>query len=149
MELEIPDEHALPEAELERALTREAVRHGLERLPEDQREILLLREIQGLSYDEISAILDLEAGTVKSRIFRARKSSARTFWRTGTFPMNFRQHLQRRCESMPNCEKYQELISRMIDFELSEAEAVELKAHVASCPTAGGCMPLSPPFPIR
>lgn len=35
---------------------------------------------------------------------------------------------------MPNCEKYQELISRMIDFELSEAEAVELKAHVASCP---------------
>lgn len=71
--LEIPDERTLPEAELERALTRDAVRRGLERLPEDQREILILREIQGLSYDEIAAVLGLEAGTVKSRIFRARK----------------------------------------------------------------------------
>lgn len=71
--LEIPDERALPEAELERALTRDAVRRGLQALPDDQREILLLREIQGLSYEEIAAALSLEGGTVKSRIFRARK----------------------------------------------------------------------------
>ena len=63
----------LPEAELERALTRDAVRRGLQALPDDQREILLLREIQGLSYEEIAAALSLEGGTVKSRIFRARK----------------------------------------------------------------------------
>ena len=42
-------------------------------LPEDQRRILLLREIGGLRYDEIAAVLELEEGTVKSRIFRARK----------------------------------------------------------------------------
>ena len=71
--LEIPDERALPEAELERALTRDAVRRGLQALPYNQREILLLREIQGLSYEEIAAALSLEGGTVKSRIFRARK----------------------------------------------------------------------------
>lgn len=71
--LEIPDERALPEAELERALTRDAVRRGLQALPDNQREILLLREIQGLSYEEIAAALSLEGGTVKSRIFRARK----------------------------------------------------------------------------
>lgn len=71
--LEIPDERALPEAELERALTRDSVRRGLQALPDDQREILLLREIQGLSYEEIAAALSLEGGTVKSRIFRARK----------------------------------------------------------------------------
>ena len=71
--LEIPDERALPEAELERALTRDSVRRGLQALPYNQREILLLREIQGLSYEEIAAALSLEGGTVKSRIFRARK----------------------------------------------------------------------------
>jgi RNA polymerase sigma-70 factor (ECF subfamily) len=70
---EIPDESLAPEALLERKLTHEALRRGLESLPEDQRKILLLREIQGFSYEEIAEILSLESGTVKSRIFRARK----------------------------------------------------------------------------
>ena len=70
---EIPDESLAPEALLERKLTREALRRGLESLPEDQRKILLLREIQGFSYEEIAEILSLESGTVKSRIFRARR----------------------------------------------------------------------------
>ena len=70
---EIPDESLAPEALLERKLTREALRRGLESLPEDQRKILLLREIEGFSYEEIADILSLESGTVKSRIFRARK----------------------------------------------------------------------------
>lgn len=71
--LEIPDERISPETEAERRQLREEVRSGLEQLPPMQREILVLREIGGLSYDEIGAQLDLEAGTVKSRIFRARK----------------------------------------------------------------------------
>ena len=70
---EIPDESLAPEALLERKLTREAVRRALLSLPEDQRKILLLREIQGFSYEEIGKILSLESGTVKSRIFRARR----------------------------------------------------------------------------
>ncbi len=70
---QIRDESLSPEALLERRLTREALRRGLDSLPEDQRKILLLREIQGFSYEEIGRILSLESGTVKSRIFRARK----------------------------------------------------------------------------
>ena len=70
---QIRDESLSPETLLERKLTREAVQRGLESLPEDQRKILLLREIQGFSYEEIGRILSLESGTVKSRIFRARK----------------------------------------------------------------------------
>ena len=73
MELDIADEASSPQALLDRSLTRDAVRRGLQALPPDHREILLLREIQGLSYDEIAETLDLEVGTVKSRIFRARK----------------------------------------------------------------------------
>ena len=70
---DIPDESASPERLLEQKLTREAVQKGLAQLPGEQRQILLLREIQGLSYEEIGQALDLEPGTVKSRIFRARK----------------------------------------------------------------------------
>lgn len=72
-EREIADLSAAPEALLERKLTRQAVQRCLLRLPEDQRKILLLREIEGFSYEEIGRILSLESGTVKSRIFRARK----------------------------------------------------------------------------
>ena len=75
-----------PEALLERKMTREAVREGLRQLPEEQRQILLLREIQGLSYEEIGEAMGLEAGTVKSRIFRARKKLCTFLLQDGNIP---------------------------------------------------------------
>ncbi|MBR3474738.1 MAG: sigma-70 family RNA polymerase sigma factor [Oscillospiraceae bacterium] len=86
VELDIPDESQSPEALLERKLTREAVRRGLRELPPEQRQILLLREIQGLSYDEIAEAMDLEPGTVKSRIFRARKKLCAFLLQDGNIP---------------------------------------------------------------
>lgn len=85
-ELEIPDERFSPEAGLERSELREAVRRGLEQLTPEYREILLLREINGLSYDEIGRALNLEEGTVKSRIFRARKKLCEILVREGNIP---------------------------------------------------------------
>ncbi len=70
---DIADERLSPENELEKKELREAVKRGISRLPDDMREILLLREIGDMSYEEISSELELEVGTVKSRIFRARK----------------------------------------------------------------------------
>ena len=72
-QLDVADESQSPELLLDRKLTRDSVRRGLDSLPPDYRQILLLREIQGLSYDEIAQALSLEVGTVKYRIFRARK----------------------------------------------------------------------------
>lgn len=85
-EIDVADESQSPELLLERSLTRDAVRRGLEALPPDYRQILLLREIQGLSYDEISSALDLEVGTVKSRIFRARKKLCAFLVEDGNIP---------------------------------------------------------------
>ena len=85
-ELEIPDERFSPEAGLERAELREAVRRGLSKLTPEYREILLLREINGLSYDEIGRCLKLEEGTVKSRIFRARKKLSEILVKEGNIP---------------------------------------------------------------
>ena len=86
VDLDIADESQSPQALLERKLTREAVRRGLDTLPDEQRQILLLREIQGLSYEEIGEAMGLEAGTVKSRIFRARKKLCAFLLKDGNIP---------------------------------------------------------------
>ncbi len=85
-QLEISDESQSPERLLERDLTRDAVRRGLKALAPEYRQILLLREIQGLSYEEISDVLSLETGTVKSRIFRARKRLCAFLLEDGNIP---------------------------------------------------------------
>ncbi len=61
-----------PEELTERDETRRAVREALLALPDDYREVLLLRETEQLSYAEIAEVTGLELGTVKSRISRAR-----------------------------------------------------------------------------
>ena len=86
---DVPDESQSPEKLLERKLTREAVQRGLAALPQEQRQILLLREMRGLSYEEIGEILNLEPGTVKSRIFRARKRLCAFLEREGNIPDRF------------------------------------------------------------
>ncbi len=89
VQLDLADTAQSPEALLERKLTRESVRRGLAQLPPDARQILLLREIQGLSYEEIGETLGLEPGTVKSRIFRARKRLCAFLLEEGNIPDSF------------------------------------------------------------
>ena len=86
VQLDVPDDSMSPELQLERKLTRESVREGLKQLPEDYRQILLLRELQGLSYDEIAETLDIGVGTVKSRIFRAREKLCAFLLKGGNIP---------------------------------------------------------------
>lgn len=52
------------------------VNSAMEALPEDLRSAIVLREIEGLSYEEIAQIMDCPIGTVRSRIFRAREAIA-------------------------------------------------------------------------
>ncbi len=91
-ELEIPDGRFSPETVLEKNELRRSVNAALELLPEDYRQIIVLREINGLSYDEIAEVLSLELGTVKSRIFRARKKLCSILLKDGNisdrFPSN-------------------------------------------------------------
>ena len=54
----------------------EAVNRAIEQLPEDLRTAIVLREIEGLSYEEIAESMNCPIGTVRSRIFRAREAIA-------------------------------------------------------------------------
>jgi RNA polymerase sigma-70 factor (ECF subfamily) len=53
---------------------RNTVNAAIEALPEDLRTAIVLRELEGLSYEEIAASMDCPVGTVRSRIFRAREA---------------------------------------------------------------------------
>ena len=63
---------SVPDVQLEHDERRQSVKKALDLLEEHDREILLLKDVQGLSYEEISTVLELPMGTVKSRISRAR-----------------------------------------------------------------------------
>ena len=62
----------MPDVRLEHDEARKNVNKALDLLDEHDREILLLKDVQGLSYEEIAQVLSLPMGTVKSRISRAR-----------------------------------------------------------------------------
>ncbi|MDA3971755.1 MAG: sigma-70 family RNA polymerase sigma factor [Desulfobulbaceae bacterium] len=61
-----------PEQKLEQQRTIKLVRNAIAQMSESEKEVLMLRDLQGLPYDEISEILDVPLGTVKSKLNRAR-----------------------------------------------------------------------------
>ena len=68
-----PDESLDPEALVIQRQTVDTVRQALEALPADFREVLVLRELEGLSYKEIATVVGIPIGTVMSRLARARE----------------------------------------------------------------------------
>ncbi|WP_176758854.1 RNA polymerase sigma factor [Alkaliphilus peptidifermentans] len=73
-QLEVPDEENTPEYLLERKETQNMIQDAINQLNYEHREVIILREIEGFTYQEISEILKCSEGTVKSRISRARSS---------------------------------------------------------------------------
>jgi RNA polymerase sigma-70 factor (ECF subfamily) len=68
----IPSGHASPDDELERSERDAALHRAIAELSDERRMVVVLRDLEGLSYEEIAAALDLELGTVRSRLHRAR-----------------------------------------------------------------------------
>lgn len=73
-ELDIPDNTPPPETVILNKEHSEYILDCLEKIPIDHKEIIILRDIKGFAYEEISEILECSIGTVKSRISRARNN---------------------------------------------------------------------------
>ncbi len=84
-ELEIADSAPTPQEALEQGERSAALMKALDSLPIDYRRVLMLRESGGMSYEEIAMALNLDIGTVKSRIFRARKKLCEILSNDGNF----------------------------------------------------------------
>lgn len=79
------DDSSRPDLQLERKERSQALHRGLDALPPHHRQILVMRELSGLSYQEISQVLDLDLGTVKSRLTRARTALKKILSEDGNF----------------------------------------------------------------
>jgi RNA polymerase sigma-70 factor (ECF subfamily) len=91
---------ALPQEQLEQRERAAALRRCLDGLSPHHRQILVLRELSGLSYLEISQVLGVDLGTVKSRVARARLALRKSLCQEGNFfspaPSNAEEETERK-----------------------------------------------------
>lgn len=74
MRLEIPDNGGTPFEQLAAHEIQDAVQGALQKVPEAFRSAVILRDLEGLSYEEVAEVLECSVGTVKSRILRGRRA---------------------------------------------------------------------------
>jgi RNA polymerase sigma-70 factor, ECF subfamily len=91
------------------------VRRALDQLAFDQRAALIMREVEGRSYEEIAEILNVSTGAVETLIFRARRA------------------LREQLEGALTCHEAERAISRRLDGELARAERKPLRTHMREC----------------
>ena len=90
-EIEIPDVRELPDDSVFRKELRTEIAQSIDELSDGHREVIVMREINDMSYTEIAETLGISEGTVKSRLARARLNLANILLKKGTFPENYRQ----------------------------------------------------------
>ncbi len=69
---DIPDKEHSPERQVDGTIKEDIIQKAIEKLPPKFKEVIILRDVQGFAYEEISQILNIPLGTVKSRVNRGR-----------------------------------------------------------------------------
>ena len=98
--LSVRDNAATPQEVVEQKEMRTLIEEGLAALPEDYRRVLILRELQQMSYAEIAQAAELELGTVRSRISRARQLLRNYLTAHGNF---FEKATSKRADATRTC----------------------------------------------
>lgn len=122
------DRAAEPPARHERRRLGEALRSAIESLPMAQREVLVLRDVEGLPAAEVGRVLGLGERAVKSRLHRARLALRERLAPIvgGEAPA-----------PGPQCPDTARMLSRYLEGELNPTVCARLQGHVAECPSCG------------
>ena len=100
----------------EEAFELEELVRALQRIPETQREAIVMRELEGRSYREIATVMGLSTSALETLLFRARRSLADEL------------------ENVVTCQNAELALSKSIDGRLSRKERRRLDEHLADCP---------------
>lgn len=109
----------------------EAVSGQLLRLPRQQREILILRDISQLSSEEIGAVLDLEQGVVQARLARARRNLRNFLVTAGQ--MDSVEEMKRHIVVSKADQHFRELASLYVDGNIGDEDKKKLLDHIQEC----------------
>ena len=120
VEVDLDEDHAVEAVPEESSPTAAEIRRALDHLPFNQRAALLMRELEGRSYDEIAEVLTLPVGAVETLIFRARRA------------------LREQLEGSLTCHEAERALSKQVDGLLSRAERGALRAHLRTCDDCAG-----------
>lgn len=114
-EVELYDVPSVSEPEQQESL-EELVR-ALQRIPPAQREAIVMRELEGRSYQEIAGLMGISIGALETLLFRARRSLAEEM------------------ENLVTCDRAELALTRQVDGRLSRKERRRLTAHLDECPS--------------
>jgi RNA polymerase sigma-70 factor (ECF subfamily) len=124
--LEVADPGEDPQAALERAELRESLERAIAALPAAQREVLVLRDVEGLPAKRVGESLGLSERAVKSRLHRARVA-LRQMLAPPEAPL----------AGTPRCPDTARLVSRYLEGDLDAGACARLERHVKGCPDCG------------
>ena len=102
--------------EEEEAFELEELVRALQRIPETQREAIVMRELEGRSYAEIATVMGLSTSALETLLFRARRSLAEEL------------------ENVVTCQNAELALSKQLDGRLSRKDRRRLDEHLADCP---------------
>ncbi len=135
--LEVRDPARGADEELERGELRSFLQDAIGSLPPSQREVLVLRDVEGLPAKEVGKILDLNERAVKSRLHRARlavRERLAPYYFGGSLPVSRSPH---------SCPDTALLLSRYLEGEMDPGTCARLESHVSGCPSCGAaCLTL-------
>ncbi len=127
----LSDPRARPDQQLEKLRLREALESAIAGLGAGQREVLLLRDVEGLSAAEVAEVTGLSVQAVKSRLHRARVLLRQTLAPAlGLSP-------DTGPKAGEGCQDIVPLFSRHLEGEIAPDVCRELERHVAACPRCG------------
>jgi RNA polymerase sigma-70 factor (ECF subfamily) len=124
--LDVADPRGDPQRAFERTELREALERAIASLPPSQREVLVLRDVEGLPAKEVGEALRLSERAVKSRLHRARVA-LREMLAPHALP----------AATAPRCPDTARLVSRYLEGELDAEACAKLEVHVKGCPDCG------------